>query len=1013
MHENAVLHFDLGHLGDDGPFTLHVGAQRYTLCRHTRQTLAEARRNNAALGLLPRVSPSHYAGPVRLPGQGVVLLRVSGPRLRQEEPLDRLVHTAIWVPRQHRLTALAQRRAVGRAPSLTKWAAVGRGSPVIADKVIVDLDDYQTAQEAAVSLIFHHPEMMALHSDPAALVLEDIREAAGLDNLSAAIYVQAVTHKSDPSQPNWVISKPGTDFRTGGEADPIYVWSAATVAAMAEPLQSALEITKNDLLLELQCWTVQRAITAVSRAPSAAGPIGAAEANYTVKELTPQSGVTNSFSYDRSSKQATITLTNSYLRWLQVSLDQYGPKGERVADTTTLGYLSPVDTIMAVPLPAQPSNFPFTFVAAASSATISMGGLGQTPISTTYDLRGLLLTVVFNYAIPTIFIALGVGVGQFEDEWEETVKETVSKVLMGAELLLEGPIGGAITGGLSLEDIITLIGNCAASLLTQVLTDAELLASFVAQVAGEEAAQDATPFIGWISAALGAASDVASMIETSVEVARSPATMALSVLRTMDLQVTVDPDPAHHGQWPATATTFTITVTYNAGPIYTLSGEMDPTTQHGPIVRTLTDLPAGGSLVVSTGFYSATGWLAGQGATSSIPAQPNQGSTLIATITITENLVPLTATTSYAFKEKLGYANGIRVWLPASSGAPTETVSDLNMSNVGNNLGALGELGLNEPLSALAYLWSASGQDLPLAGSGNKRFSGQEYTYQSISDGAAPESGLKFPGEGYIAPPCIALPPPTMAAPVADGFLLVLDASDTFMQLRALSLQPGQPILPAPDLSFGRFVSPVDDLAIHPAGYAVALSTATCKLQIVKLGTQLADSDAPAASIYSGRGTRAGLLSDPRAVSCSLDKILVLDSTPTYPQGCIAAFDFKGNPAYCFARNATVMPLRAESGGVIPVDLSVESKGYVYVLKYLPPASGPVLASDYRLDIYNPDGSFLTQVAGLAAARLQVDLWRNLFTLNYEIVQGSGRTEPSVSQWIPSTPGVATSPSQR
>jgi hypothetical protein len=65
-----------------------------------------------------------------------------------------------------------------------------------------------------------------------------------------------------------------------------------------------------------------------------------------------------------------------------------------------------------------------------------------------------------------------------------------------------------------------------------------------------------------------------------------------------------------------------------------------------------------------------------------------------------------------------------------------------------------------------------------------------------------------------------------------------------------------------------------------------------------------------------------------------------------------------------------------------------------------------VLPGDYRLDIYAPDGSFLTQVVGLAAARLQVDLWRNLFTLNYEIVQGTGRTEPSVAQWIPSTPGT-------
>jgi hypothetical protein len=109
---------------------------------------------------------------------------------------------------------------------------------------------------------------------------------------------------------------------------------------------------------------------------------------------------------------------------------------------------------------------------------------------------------------------------------------------------------------------------------------------------------------------------------------------------------------------------------------------------------------------------------------------------------------------------------------------------------------------------------------------------------------------------------------------------------------------------------------------------------------------------------------------------------------------------------HCFAGGAWVSGLHPEGTATVEVvDLSVESKGYLYVLKYLQPASGQVLAGDYRLDIYNPDGSFLTQVAGLAAACLQVDLWRNVFTLNYEILQGSGRTEPSVAEWIPSTPG--------
>ena len=133
------------------------------------------------------------------------------------------------------------------------------------------------------------------------------------------------------------------------------------------------------------------------------------------------------------------------------------------------------------------------------------------------------------------------------------------------------------------------------------------------------------------------------------------------------------------------------------------------------------------------------------------------------------------------------------------------------------------------------------------------------------------------------------------------------------------------------------------------------------------------------------------------------------DPSPGQPYGSVCAFDVKGNPVSCFANGASVTSLHPEgTAQVVVVDLSVESKGYLYVLKYLNPTSGPVLASDYRLDIYNPDGSFLAQVAGLAAARLQVDLRRNVFTLNYEILTGSRRTEPSVAQWIPSTPSGVT-----
>ncbi|MGZ8803141.1 MAG: hypothetical protein ACXWZL_11160, partial [Mycobacterium sp.] len=739
----------------------------------------------------------------------------------------------------------------------------------------------------------------------------------------------------------------------------------------------------------------------------------AAEAIYTVKEVTPQSGVEHSFSYDSTTSTATVSLKNYYLRWLQISVDQYGPNNnEPVPVTQTLGQLSPPDTIMAVPLPPNWSDFPFTFDEKASRATVSFGGLGQAPFTWTYDSGGIIWTALFNYAVPTLFIALGVAVDQGGKTWSDTTKSVVSKLSTVVEAAAEGPLGEAVTQSVSLTDYLTTIANIGASLLLDAIAGSDALAGYITEALGESAAEDAEPFIGWVARAIGSAADVASMIETSVEVARSPATMSIDIERTLDVSVTVNPDPQHQGQWPATATHYTISITYDDGPVHSYDGQLSPTTQQGAIAVTFAGLPAGGNIIVSAFLYSATDWIAGQGKSASIPAQPTQGSTLVVpAFAIKENLVPLSAATTYTLKEKLAFGSAGRVWLaPPAISAPTATVSDLNGSNVGNNLEMLAQLTLNEPKSALGYLWEASGQGVPLVNTGNQPYSGQMFTYQALSDAANPESGLKFSGSGYIAQPCLAFPPPTMANPPADGCLLEPDPSDPSgsMLLRAVSLQPDQPMIVSPGQSFGRFTGLQDDLVLHPAGYAVALYGPTCKLQVLRLTALAADANAPVATILAGQGTRPGLLSNPVAVSCSLDRIVVLQQTsPDYPQGCVCALDVKGNPVNCFAGSTWLAGLHPEStANVVVVDVSIESKGYLYILKYVTTASGQVLSSDYRLDIYNPDGTFLTQVAGLSAARLQVDLWRNIFTLNYEILQGSGRTEPSVAQWIPSTPGA-------
>ena len=221
---------------------------------------------------------------------------------------------------------------------------------------------------------------------------------------------------------------------------------------------------------------------------------------------------------------------------------------------------------------------------------------------------------------------------------------------------------------------------------------------------------------------------------------------------------------------------------------------------------------------------------------------------MVAPFAIKENLVPLTHETTYTILQKLSFGPQGRAWLTPTS-PPVETVSDLDGSNVGDNLWQLGPLAIDNQ-GGIGYSWAASGQNVPLVGTGGKPYSGQEWTFQAIGV-ADPQSGLKFSGSGYTVEPCLAFPPPTMANPLADGFLLEPQQSGD-MLLRALSLQPGQPLVPSPGQSFGRFAGSQQDLAIHPAGDAVALNSATCKLQVVRLAAQYPDTDAPSAAILAG-----------------------------------------------------------------------------------------------------------------------------------------------------------------
>jgi len=201
--------------------------------------------------------------------------------------------------------------------------------------------------------------------------------------------------------------------------------------------------------------------------------------------------------------------------------------------------------------------------------------------------------------------------------------------------------------------------------------------------------------------------------------------------------------------------------------------------------------------------------------------------------------------------------------------------------------------------------------------------------------------------------------------------------------------------------SWGRFTQSFDDVAMREGGYIVGANWKNSKIEILKVPDEpYFDDEAPFARLLAGEGVREGLMRGPKAIAFAADgTLLILESLNRR----IQALDVDGNPVLYFNdKTEYFTQLTAETEAVEYLDMGVEYMGYIYVLSYINDGRN---VGDYRLDIYEPGGAFLTRTTGFAAHKMTVDLWRNVFSLNYEAIVGpGGRTEPSVSEWIPSTP---------
>lgn len=262
-----MLHFDLSHLPGDRELSLQLARCSYRLQAHTVHTRASAATENRAVGLFPTERITHYAEQVHCPDDAVALALITTPSRRRGARLPHLVAMGIHVPQRAREAALTSRptarAGIVDAAAIKLAAATGTVVP-LSDEQLLDLDDIQGTIDAATSLVFHHPELLALHPDAAVDALKIVGTAVGLAPLALAIYDQARAHEQDSSQDSWAVETVSTNWQTGQQGSSQWSWSDNTLDFLAQPLSDAINRTKDAAELEGQCWTVLPGVTSVN-----------------------------------------------------------------------------------------------------------------------------------------------------------------------------------------------------------------------------------------------------------------------------------------------------------------------------------------------------------------------------------------------------------------------------------------------------------------------------------------------------------------------------------------------------------------------------------------------------------------------------------------------------------------------------------------------------------------------------------------------------------------------------
>ena len=361
--------------------------------------------------------------------------------------------------------------------------------------------------------------------------------------------------------------------------------------------------------------------------------------------------------------------------------------------------------------------------------------------------------------------------------------------------------------------------------------------------------------------------------------------------------------------------------------------------------------------------------------------------------------MPLTNTTTYSHKEVIELdAAGRHVWQATTTPPAVVTPQGL-CENVDGQLCALTGVTISTTDATVGYAWQAFDQTVVDCASGA---TGQLNRFANLSITENPQSSYLFSGCGFSG--TVRLVYDLLGKQDWNFYLDPTNGGNYIRQIRLSASGASSYDSPTSDKAFGKLHFRSDALLLHPLGKILSINSELNKIEVLTLPVvAVPDADAPSSQVYSGKGIREGRLQGPTLAALAPDgTILILETK----NNRIQAFDLSANPKRHFKEGAYVVPLvDPPDAGVTYLDLAVEYSGYLYVLSY----TGEAGAYVYRLDLYTPAGDWLARTSGVTAARLAVNYWRDVFTVNYQVLtrpDGSlpAVTEPSVSHWIPSTP---------